>query len=823
MHAVTYCCGDVRIDVVDRRVTRQGTEVTVEPKAFAVILQLLARPGTLVTRNELLDAVWGHRYVAPSTLNRVIALARRAFVDDPELPKYIQTVHGAGYRYIGPIDVRERSPGGVGARFAPPVLVRLPARIESLIGREAELATLDDIFRTRRAVTVLGTGGIGKTQCALEAARAMAKDFRDGVWFFDLIPARLAVEWLQALAIALAVSIGNPDEMLGRILPVLQGRRLLIVLDNCDRIAAEVGAIAFSILRATDEVKILATSQAPLNFTGEQVMRMPPLGLPACDDGEADVETIAAAPAVRMLLHRIGAVQPGFAMTTSNAAVIAEICRRLDGMPLALELAAARFALLSPDQVLQRLHQRFRFLSSDSAGRDPRHGNLLSLLDWSFSLLSAQERRLLLWCSVFVQGWTIESAVGLSGPLATDPETIIDLLSGLVRKSLVSAMPIVSPPRYQLLETVREYALEQLRDSGEEAQARAAHLSIVMHVCQAAQRELSGTRMRLSVEQLNHEHGNIAAALEYGRRGNEHGRAAALGIVGALTQYVKAHGVPALAIQWCDLALENMDPADSLEYGRAQLCRGVAIFHARAGGADAQVPLSEAARVARLREDLWTEAYASGFLAMWHANRGRPELASVDVDTTARIAQQLDEPNLRGLAGLALGWKYFAERDFVAAISALVEVRLVSFDLHQQHFIDIYIGLAHFGQGHLVMASREWLAAMRGAMDVGNVRGVSGSVEGCGYIAERLGRHAEAARFLASAAQVRERSQCPLFNFWVPHHDRCESAVRANLAANAYESQCAAGRRMRPEAAAEEARLLLESYARTGEMPVVCE
>ncbi|HEV2285754.1 MAG TPA: TIR domain-containing protein, partial [Steroidobacteraceae bacterium] len=480
--ALSYRCGDFHVDTANRRLTCRGVEVALEPRTFSVILQLLARPNELVTRNQLLDAVWGHRYVTPSTLNRVIALARRAFGDDTAEPRYIVTVHGAGYRYTGPWERDEPASTERPVRFTPPPAVRLPARVQALLGRERELDTLSSLVAAHRAVTVLGPGGIGKTQCVLELARRLAPQFPDGVWFFDLVPLAHGTEWLQALGAALGIPAADGSKLMAQILPVLQGRQALLVLDNCDRVAAEVGTLVIQVLRGTDSLRMLSTSQAPLNFTGEQLLRLPPLALPAADAAHLSLEEIGAAPAVEMLVARAREVQPAFELTRANATTVAEICRRLDGVPLALELAAARFTMLSPEQVLQRLDQRFQFLRGAVAGRDNRHQNLLLLLEWSFSLLSAQEQQLLRWLGVFVQGWTMESAIELAAPLGHAPEVAVELLTGLVAKSLVAVVPGLMPPRYRLLETVREYALGQLRESAEERDARRAHVELVIRI-----------------------------------------------------------------------------------------------------------------------------------------------------------------------------------------------------------------------------------------------------------------------------------------------------------------------------------------------------
>ena len=819
MEPVSYRCGDFHVDAANRRFTCRGVEVALEPRTFAVILQLLGRPNSLITRNELLDAVWGHRYVTPSTLNRVIALARRAFGDDTAEPAYIVTVHGAGYRYVGPIERDAPARSDQPVRFGPPPPARLPARIDALIGRDSELEALERLVRCERAVTVLGPGGIGKTQCTLETARRMAPDFPDGVWFFDLAPHRSGSDWLRALAATLAIPAEGSAEILASMLPVLQGRRALLVLDNCDRIAAEVGALVIELLRGTDLLKVVATSQAPLSFAGEHPMRLPPLAVPAAaESGSLPFAEIAAAAAVEMLVARVRAVQPSFHLTQSNAPAVAEICRRLDGMPLALELAAARFALLSPEQVLARLDQRFQFLRSSVAGRDARHQNLLLLLDWSFSLLSREEQQLLCWFSVFVQGWTVEAAIDLAQPLGHCAETAVDLLTGLVEKSLVTLRPGLMPPRYQLLETVREYAAAQLRAAEDEPRARRAHLALMARMAESAHTDMVGGRMRECVEQLMHEHGNISAAVQFALEAGAD-PAAALRIAGGLALYVKARGAYDVGPQWCLSALARTQGLATRERGRALLCLGVATVHRGSSDDSTASLLLEAARIAHLNEDDWGEAYANGYYALWLCNWGRFAEAPAHVGVLEGIAARRADPMLAGLAGLARGWMHIAANDHAAAVTTLRAVRWLGADLHQRHFIDMYIGFAQFALGDLASAAAQFLESLQRAAEVYNIRGVAGAIEGCGYIAAQAGELSDAARFLAVARHIRERTRVPLFNFWIPHHQRTHALLREGLGAAAYESHSAAGARMREEDAANEVSVRLQRFSEGANSP----
>jgi predicted ATPase/DNA-binding winged helix-turn-helix (wHTH) protein len=808
---IVYRCGDCTLDSSNRRFTRDGNEYDLEPKVFAVLIQLVMRPAELVTRDQLLDAVWGHRYVTSSTLNRVISLARRALADDADRSTLIQTVHGAGYRYAGPVEQVAAS-SEPRARFGPPPSVRLPARLQALIGREHELTQIDALLRDGRSLTILGTGGMGKTQCALSFAHQQADRYPDGIWFFDLVPMRRAEEWLQALALALSIAPSGQSDLLDKVALTLAGRRALLLLDNCDRLSADLGALIVEILRATDKLKVLATSQQQLKFVGERLLRMPPLRLPAIrrPSGEAELSEVAAAPAVSLLLARIGDTQTDFKLTIANAPAIVDICERLDGMPLAIELAAARFSLLSPDQVLERLDQRFRFLISDVAGRDHRHRNLVALLEWSFRLLSSDEQRLMAWLGVFVQGWTVDAMIDLALPFGSTPEIVVDLLTGLVNKSLVVVDQSISPPRYRMLETVREFALEQLKAVGEERRARDAHLAYVVHMIEAAHQDMLGGRMRERIALLMREHGNIDSASEHAVGAANDGQAA-LRIAGLLTLYFKAHGEPALAKRLCERALAGAPSLRTRERGLALMCLGATMTLVAKDAGDLE--LMEAVSIASEVGDDWAAAYSSGTLALWLVHAGRAVEAPEHLTLIERIANQYEDELLLGLAGMVRGWVYLAEGDIDRSIDVLRSVRHRGGDFHQHHFIDTYIGLALFRRGDYGPAAAYWLEGMRNGISVGHIRGVGGAIEGCAYIAERMGKADAACRYLSAAAQIRKRAASPLFSFWIRHNEFVNSALRSALGIRQYEAATRVGAHMRQEDVVNEAADLLREFA----------
>lgn len=783
-----------------------------EPRAFDVLLQLLARSGELVTRDELLDAVWGHRYVTPSTLNRIITLLRRAFGDDSDESSFIQTVRGAGYRFVAPVTRLADERPEPRARFEPPPSARIPARVEAILGREAEIAGLGELLEAHRAVTLLGTGGMGKTQCALEFARQVLGDYPDGVWFFDLSPLQQAGEWLANIALALSIPPGEQAQTLAKVAATLAERRVLLVIDNCDRLAPQVGSMVLELLRTTRELRVLATSQQALSFIGEQTLRIPPLALPqrAWDGTEDSLAEISAAPAVALLVMRARSVQPAFAIKAANVAAIVEICRRLDGMPLALELCAARFAVLAPAQVLARLDQRFRFLVSDAAGRDRRHRTLLALLDWSFSLLSAQEQQLLCWLSVFMQGVALDAVEEFATAMGRDADTIVDLLTGLVNKSLVVVDPNVTPARYHLLETVRAFSLDQLAARGEEVAARDAHLAYVLRLAGRSHEDMLSPHMSQSIARLAPEHANISSALEWALE-NERHHATAVRIAGSLMLYTKSHGEYALGAAWFERVSRRTRVDMSAERGRASLALGV--MRTYLAHPDAQTTLLKAEQDAQTTGDEWGLAATNAFRVLDLTNRGRPDEAEVSLTTAETLATRLGDDWLLGLAGLARGFWHIARSQLQSAADALRKVRNLGNDLHQRHFIGMYIGLALLGLGDDVQAAAEFYTALLLALEVGNARGAAGSVEGCAYLSARRGWCAEAARFMGLASQVRERTALPLFMSWLPRREEALRAVRAALGPVKADALLAEGKTLREEEVFNQALKLLRQIA----------
>jgi non-specific serine/threonine protein kinase len=515
-------------------------------------------------------------------------------------------------------------------------------------------------------------------------------------------------------------------------------------------------------------------------------------------------------------LARIQAVQPGFALTAANAPTIVEICERLDGMPLALELAAARFALLSPEQVLERLEHRFRFLASDLAGRDERHRNLMALLDWSYRLLSDEEQRFLAWLGVFVQGWTVDAATELASALGHGPEAAVDLLTGLVNKSLVTVDLSMTPPRYRLLESLREFALAQLAAIGDEQRARDAHLAFVHRMTGGAQRDMLRGQMRSRMAMLMREHGNIEGAIAHAVA-TPGSRRAALGIVGALVLYIKSQSEFAFAKELCQRALAVAETPATAEHGRAWLCLGVIGMHMKAPDLNPDEALGHAMRIARETGDQWTEAYASAYHALVLIERGRVDDATNDITVVERASEQMGDALLRGLAALTRAWRHFAQGAPAQALAELEAVRDLGPDIHQRQFIELYIGLALFGLDDHAAAASSWYSAMRNALlPPRNARVIAAILEGCGYLAVHFSKVNDAARFLGAAARIREQRMAPLLRFWIAHHEHALTTLHLALGRAAFEAAFASGGQAREEDVVNEAAARLREFQELG-------
>ena len=438
-----------------RELIADGTPIALGSRAFDALLVLIDAGGTVLDKDELMRRVWPDRVVEENNLQAQISALRKAFGADRDL---IRTVAGRGYQFTG--EVR-----GAAGRPPPAPASSLPEPVSELIGRDEPVREVIALVTSRRLVTLTGTGGIGKTRLALEVARRLLPRFADGVGLAELGPLTDPQLVPGTVAGALGLRPVSGTASFESVVATLHGRQALVVLDNCEHLIEVAAHMAEALLRAGPGVCVVATSREPLRATAEHVYRVPSLDVPDADT--VAVPDVLRHGAVKLFVARAQAAEPRFVLDPRVAPAAAAICRRLDGLPLAIELAAARIAAFGVDGVASRLDDRFRLLTGGSRTALPRQQTLRATLDWSHGLLAGPERVLLRRLAVMAGSFSLHAAASIAaGPELADGD-VVECLANLVSKSLISVDLGGAATSYRLLETTRAYAAEKLAEAGE--------------------------------------------------------------------------------------------------------------------------------------------------------------------------------------------------------------------------------------------------------------------------------------------------------------------------------------------------------------------
>ncbi len=460
--------------------------IRIGSRALEILLALVERPGELVGKDELRARVWPETFVEESNLKVNVAALRRTLGDGRDGARYIETVSGRGYRFVSPAQILAADGDARDERSDRLRAHNLPISATRVLGRRQAIDAILRKFEGSRFITIVGAGGVGKTTVALAVGARMAESIEHGVWLVDLAPVTDPALVPDAIAAAIDLTVHSADQR-SALRAFLRDRRLMLVLDNCEHLVDAAATCVSEILADAAGVQILATSREALRAEGEQVHRLPPLETPPEAQDLRAAEALAF-PAVELFVERAMASLGAFSLDDANAPTVARICRRLDGVALAIELAATRVDAFQVHEILALLDERFRILKGrrDAPGR---HRSLTATLDWSHDLLSEGERIILRRLAVFAGTFSLESACAIAADDVLDQTDLLDGLASLVAKSLLSADTSGTASHYRFLDTTRGYALRKLSEAGEYDRLRRHHAEHMLDLASRAEVE----------------------------------------------------------------------------------------------------------------------------------------------------------------------------------------------------------------------------------------------------------------------------------------------------------------------------------------------
>ncbi len=696
-------------------------------------------------------------------------------------------------------------------------LHNLPIQLTSFIGRGQEIAEVKRLLGDARLVTLTGSGGAGKTRLALQVTADVVEAYPDGVWLTELAPLADPVLVPKTVALALNVPEQPSRDMTETLVDALRPKNLLLVLDNCEHLLAACRNLTATLLRKCPKVRILATSREGLGIPGEISWRVPSLSLPKDISHLTRPEELVLYDAVRLFADRAAATVPGFIVTSENTPAVAQVCQRLDGIPLAIELAAARMKVLAVEQIAARLDDRFRLLTGGSQIALPRQQTLRAAIDWSYDILSETERTLFRRLSVFAGGWSLEAAEAICSGNGVEASEIMDLLTRLVDKSLVIVEIQRVEARYRLLETVRQYGGERLLEAGEAADVRKDHRDWYLKLAERLNSKMQGSEpgtwlpeFPQVVEQgswlnrLETEHDNLRAALEWSRE-DTGGAEPGLRLAGALRSFWYLHGHWSEGRMWLERALAGTSDAPSPAV--RSLLRTAARLASEQGDYERATALCEKGLAAcRQSGDRARLGWFLLILGVVARDQGQYERAEALCEEGLNLGRDLRDEQLINIALANLGSVARHQGDHNRAATLYRESYALSQEIGSKPIVAYALrnlGLGAYDQANYQQATEFYREGLIRSREVGNRWLSRECLEGLAWVACAQGRYEHAARLLGAAEALREHFGLRRPPVDQAEHDRRVVSARTPLGETAFAATWAKGRAMTLEQAIE--------------------
>jgi predicted ATPase/DNA-binding winged helix-turn-helix (wHTH) protein len=653
--------GPFKLLANERLLTKRGVPVELGGRALDILIALISRPSEVVSKQDLMSRVWPDVAVEEGSLRVHMASLRKALGDGKDGARYITTLVGRGYCFVAPVsraDSLDDAPGSQANSLqdAPANFphANLPGHPSLMVGRDDDVLKLSAQLTASRLVTIVGAGGVGKTTVAIAVAHRLAEAFAGSVLFVDL--GMLSDPSLAATTIASMLGVAvQSDDATPSLISFLKTKRCLLILDTCEHLVEAVAALAASIVKTAPRVHILATSRESLRIEGEHVYRLDALACPP-DGPRLTAELIQKFPATQLFVER--AVASGFQLDVSDkeAPVVASICRKLDGVALAIELAARRVESYGLQQTAALLDQRLTLLSLGSRTAPPRQKTLQATLDWSYGLLSELERLVLRRVAVFVGDFTLDAALEIATSERLDRWTVLDAIESLAAKSMLATRPIGAIMRYRLLDTTRAYALDISIDGTEAAELAVRHATHYRRWLQQTEAEWldlpTGTERAPFLAGLN----NVRAALEwcFGQRGDVKTGAE---LAAAAAPVFWAMSLLTECQRWSERALLALDVGSwgGQEEMQLQAFLGLSLMYTRGQVAASCTALDRSVAIASARGDRLNEVRLLAPLHMYHFRSGNFKISLQYARRCSEIASTLDDAEATALAHTLLG------------------------------------------------------------------------------------------------------------------------------------------------------------------------